>query len=81
MTVTVTTRLQKNAERIRKTESDLDTLRHERDQLVAEARGSGVKYADISETTGMSISWINSSLLRSGGHRPRAGRPRRASKT
>lgn len=69
--------LTRNAEAIGKVKARLEALHAERDALVATARNSGVKYNDIADATGMSISWINSSLVRSDGFRPRAGRPRR----
>lgn len=64
-------------ERVKTVERELAAAKGARDELVAEARKDGVKYSDISEAVDMSISWINASLLRTDGYRPRAGRPRR----
>lgn len=67
-------------DRVKTVERELAEARQARDELVAAARNDGVKYGDISDATGMSISWINASLLRTNGYRPRAGRPRRLQK-
>jgi len=58
-------------------QEQLTELKVRRDLLVAAARDERVPYADIANKTGMSISWINASLVRTDGYRPRAGRPRR----
>jgi|KBSMisStaDraftv2_1062788.scaffolds.fasta_scaffold2383003_1 hypothetical protein len=68
-------------DRVKSAEREFAEAKAERDQLVAEARKNGVKYNDISKAVDMSISWINASLLRTDGYRPRAGRPRRLQKT
>ena len=59
------------------TEANLGDLKRKRDELVSAARDERVPYAAISAATGMSVSWINASLVRTDGYRPRAGRPRR----
>jgi len=76
-TTTIVKNLSRNADGIAKVEARLAELREERDSLVGAARSAGVKYTEIADATGMSISWINSSLVRTDGYRPRAGRPRR----
>lgn len=68
-------------DRVKVAERELTTAKQDRDALVAEARQNGVKYNDISKAVDMSISWINASLLRTNGYRPRAGRPRRLQQT
>jgi hypothetical protein len=52
-------------------------LKQQRDAQVSAARDERIGYAEIKDATGMSISWINASLVRTDGYRPRAGRPRR----
>lgn len=66
-----------NAEQIAAAIEQLNELKLKRDLLVAAARDERVPYAEIASRTGMSISWINASLVRTDGYRPRAGRPRR----
>lgn len=73
-------KLVKATNRVKTAEQELAEAKRTRDELVAEARKDGVKYSDISEAVDMSISWINASLLRTNGYRPRAGRPRRRQK-
>lgn len=75
------TKLIEATERVKAAELECTNAKMARDALVAEARLQGVKYNDISKAVDMSISWINSALLRTDGYRPRAGRPRRLEKT
>lgn len=58
-------------------ERKLRAAKSKRDTLVKKARDKNISYKVISETTGMSISWINAALIRTDGYRPRQGRPRR----
>lgn len=77
--MTVLEDLQRNRADIAEAEDVLNKHKSERDRLVSAARDERIGYAEIRDATGMSISWINASLVRTEGYRPRAGRPRRRS--
>ncbi len=69
--------LERNAEQVAKAEEKLAGLKTVQDGLVKDAREADVSYGDIGGAIGKCFSWINASLVRSGGARPRAGRPRK----
>jgi len=60
-------------------EDRLRVAKERRDETVKRARDKDIPYNIIAAATGMSISWINSALIRTDGYRPRQGRPRRKS--
>lgn len=70
-------KLTKSSDKVAKLEAQLSDAKTERDLVVKELRDNDVSYQLIAESAGMSISWINAALERTGGIRPRAGRPRR----
>jgi DNA-directed RNA polymerase specialized sigma24 family protein len=64
---------------VNEAEERLRLAKDRRDEMVKRAREKDISYNEIAEATGMSISWINSALIRTDGWRPRQGRPRRKS--